>query len=151
GRARRLRALSGLTNKHLLPVCGKPMICYPLHTLLRAGVDEILIITNPEHIEPFTDLLSREYGSRLRVSYAVQAQPNGTGAALLEAEAFIARQEFVTVLGDNIFTEDISPYLLEFQQKRSSDAMILVREVEHPSHYGVVVFRDGVVADIVEK
>ncbi|MDP2652735.1 MAG: sugar phosphate nucleotidyltransferase [Candidatus Omnitrophota bacterium] len=152
GSAVRLRPLTKVTNKHLLPVYKKPMIYYPLETLLKAGIRDILIVTGGEHVGDFFRLLGsgREWGARF--SYEIQEGNTGTGAALLMAEDFARDEEFMVILGDNVVSEDIGRFVKEFQaEKDRYRAKILVARVKDPEKYGVVVFKGKQIVDIIEK
>src|SRR5437773_258646 len=107
GSGSRLLPLTKVTNKHLLPVYKKPMIYYPLETLINAGIKEILIVTGGEHIGDFFRLLGsgREWGAHF--SYEIQEGSGGTGAALLLAESFAKDGEFMVILGDNIVVDNV--------------------------------------------
>lgn len=152
GSASRLRPLTKVTNKHLLPVYKKPMIYYPLETLLSAGIKDILIVTGGEHIGDFLRLLGsgKEWGAHF--SYEIQEGNTGTGAALLMAEDFCRDGKFMVILGDNVITEDVGKFVQEFQDEGATcKGKILVAKVEHPEHYGVVTFEGKEIKSIVEK
>lgn len=152
GSAQRLRPLTKVTNKHLLPVYKKPMIYYPLETLINAGIKDILIVTGGEHIGHFFNLLGsgKEWGARF--SYEIQEGNTGTGAALLIAEKFVNDEAFMVILGDNVVSENVSRFLEDF--KKDTDrfkAKVLIAKVSDPEKYGVVSFKGKKIVDIVEK
>ena len=152
GSAQRLRPLTKVTNKHLLPVYKKPMIYYPLETLLNAGIKDILIVTGGEHIGHFFNLLGtgKEWGARF--SYEIQEGSGGTGAALLLAEKFVNDREFMVILGDNVVSENVGRFVEDF--KKDTDrfkAKVLIAKVNDPEKYGVVTFKGKKIVDIVEK
>ncbi len=152
GTGSRLLPLTKVTNKHLLPVYKKPMIYYPLETLLNAGIKDILIVTGGEHVGDFFRLLGsgKEWGAHF--SYEIQEGSGGTGAALLLAEPFARDDAFMVVLGDNIVVENVDAFVEDF--KRNQDrfkAKILVAKVKDPQKYGVVTFDKGRIISIVEK
>lgn len=152
GTATRLRPLTSVTNKHLLPVYKKPMIFYPLETLLKAGIRDILIVTGGEHVGDFFRLLGsgKEWGARF--SYELQEGAAGTGAALLLAEDFVRDSEFMVILGDNVVSEDVARFVRSFQkEKELFKAKILISKVKDPRKYGVVTIKGNRVASIVEK
>jgi len=152
GTAKRLRPLTNVTNKHLLPVYNKPMIYYPLETLLKAGIKDILIVTGGEHIGDFSRLLGtgKEWGARFR--YTIQQGSTGTGAALSLAEDFIGKKEFMVVLGDNVVSENVRKFVSEFRREKDKfKAKILVAKVKDPQKYGVVTFKGKKITGIVEK
>ncbi|PIR84911.1 spore coat protein [Candidatus Kaiserbacteria bacterium CG10_big_fil_rev_8_21_14_0_10_47_16] len=133
----RLRPLTRITNKHLLPVYDRPMIMYPLDTLKRSGITEIMIVTGREYAGDFMNFLGsgREYGVEL--SYAIQDIDNGGIAdALKTAEDFSAGQSVAVILGDNIFTQDFTRDVKSF----SGGAKVFFKKVENPNRFGVPVF-----------
>ncbi len=152
GTGSRLLPLTKVTNKHLLPVYKKPMIYYPLETLINAGIKEILIVTGGEHIGDFFQLLGsgKEWGAHF--SYEIQEGNGGTGAALLLAEDFVRDEEFMVILGDNVVSEDVSCFVEDFKkEKEKFKAKILIAQVPDPEHYGVVTFKSKKIVSIVEK
>ena len=152
GTGSRLLPLTKVTNKHLLPVYKKPMIYYPLETLINAGIKEIFIVTGGEHIGDFFRLLGsgREWGAHF--SYEIQEGNGGTGAALLLAENFVRDEEFMVILGDNVVSEDVSGFVEDFKkEKETFKAKILIAKVPDPHHYGVVSFKGKKIFSIVEK
>ena len=152
GTASRLRPLTKVTNKHLLPVYKKPMIYYPLETFIKAGIKDILIVTGGEHIGDFFRLLGsgKEWGAHF--SYEIQEGNTGTGAALLLAKDFVRDGEFMVILGDNVVSEDVGKFVEEFRaEKFKFKAKILVAKVKNPQNYGVVVFKGKKIMDIIEK
>ncbi len=152
GSASRLKPLTKVTNKHLLPVYKKPMIYYPLETFLKAGIKDILIVTGGEHVGDFFRLLGsgKEWGARF--SYEIQEGNTGTGAALLLAEDFVQDEEFLVILGDNVIHEDIGKFVREFKKEKDKfEAKILVTKVKNPEKYGVVEFDGKRIVNIKEK
>lgn len=152
GTGSRLCPLTDVTNKHFLPVYKKPMIYYPIETLVTANIQEILIVTGGEHISDFFRLLGtgKKFGARFR--YEIQEGSEGTGAALLLAEEFVRDDEFMVILGDNIVDENVAQFVEEFKiEKNQYKAKILIAEVSDPEKYGVVSFEGQRIIDIVEK
>ncbi|MBF0332011.1 MAG: NTP transferase domain-containing protein [Candidatus Omnitrophica bacterium] len=152
GTGSRLLPLTKVTNKHLLPVYKKPMIYYPLETMLKAGIKDILIVTGGEHIGDFFQLLGsgKEWGAHF--SYEIQEGSGGTGAALLLAESFAKDDAFMVILGDNIVVEDVGTFVDDFKNNKDQfKAKILVAKVKDPQKYGVVTFKDRRIVSIVEK
>jgi len=152
GSAQRLRPLTKVTNKHLLPVYKKPMIYYPLETLLKAGIKDILIVTGGEHVGDFFRLLGsgREWGARF--SYEIQEGNGGTGAALLLAQNFVHDEAFMVILGDNVVSENVGKFVKQFQKEKDDfKAKILVAKVKDPEKYGVVEFKGKKIVNIIEK
>ncbi|MCX5681890.1 MAG: sugar phosphate nucleotidyltransferase, partial [Candidatus Omnitrophica bacterium] len=134
------------------PIYKKPMIYYPLETMINAGIKDILIVTGGEHVGDFFRLLGsgKEWGAHF--SYEIQEGSNGTGAALLLAESFAKDEEFMVILGDNVVVENVRSFVEDFQKNKNKfKAKILVAKVKDPQKYGVVTFRDGRIVKIVEK
>ena len=137
GMGTRLRPLTLITNKHLLPVYNKPMIMYPLETLKKAGITEIMIVCGKEHSEAFINFLGSGEQHGVRLSYTVQDKDNGGIAdALRYAEDFSDDENIAVILGDNIFEDDFSESIGKFAE----GAMIFLKEVENPRRFGVAVF-----------
>lgn len=152
GNGKRLAPLTVVTNKHLLPVYKKPMIFYPLETLVKTGIKEILIVTSGEYIGHFYRLLGTGSEWGVRIHYEIQEGSGGTGDALLCAEDFIGDEDFLTILGDNIVYEDISEFVHAFDHEREEfDAKILIAKVENPQKYGVVEYEGKRITRLVEK
>lgn len=152
GSATRLYPVTKGVSKQALPVYDKPMIYYPLSTLMLAGVQEILIISTPRDISVFEEILGDGNQLGLRLSYAVQEHPNGLAEAFLIGEPFIAGDTVALVLGDNIFYGSAFSTLLLEAAQISSGAMIFGYPVNDPSGFGVVEFDgQGKVLSLEEK
>lgn len=147
GAGTRLYPLTKVTSKQLLPVYDKPMIYYPLQTLLKAGIRDILIIVGPERAGDFLNLLGsgREFGARF--AYEVQDSPDGIAQAFIIGADFIDNEPCALILGDNIFTDDFSQIIRNFQ----SGATIFAKEVPDPERFGVVELDGEKVLSIEEK
>ena len=148
GRATRLRPLTKITSKQLLPIYNKPMIFYPIETLVKAGITDILVIVAPEYSGHFLNLLSsgRDFGARL--SYEVQEEPRGLADAFILGANFIGNDNVALILGDNIFEHDFTRSIRDFKK----GAQIFAKQVPDPERYGVVEFgEDGAVISIEEK
>jgi glucose-1-phosphate thymidylyltransferase len=150
GKATRLRPLTEVTNKHLLPVYNKPLIFYPLEAMVRAGISEVLIVTNPEHAGHFVNLLRSGQKWGLRLSYEIQEEAGGMAQVVGLAEPFARGSKVLVLAGDNIFTQSLKPSVDRFKELERG-AMTFAKKVEHPQHYGVVELADGKVVSIVEK
>ncbi|WP_052863879.1 glucose-1-phosphate thymidylyltransferase RfbA [Streptomyces niger] len=143
GSGTRLRPLTSVHSKQLLPVYDKPMIYYPLSVLMQAGIREILIISTPEHLDVYRSLLGD--GGRLGVSiaYAVQEAPKGLPEALVIGREFIGDQKVCLILGDNIFYGHRLPDMLREEAGRLSGCTLFGYQVSDPERYGVATVDDG--------
>jgi glucose-1-phosphate thymidylyltransferase len=148
GRGTRLRPMTNVVNKHLLPVYDEPLIYYPIKTLLNAGIEDILIISDPEYIGRYIELLEDDFED-VNFSYRVQNEPNGIAHAVSIAEGFVD-DNFAVMLGDNIILGDLSGQIREFD-KNDSKAKVFLKEVDQPARYGIAEVEDGKVVDMEEK
>lgn len=151
GLGKRLHPLTKVTNKHLLPVCCKPMIYYPIETLVEAGIYEIMIVTGGESAGDFLKLLGdgKEFGLR-HLDYTYQEGEGGIAAAVRLCEHFAEGSKLVIILGDNILEASIRPHVEEFAHQEKG-AKILLKEVPDAYRFGVVEIEDGKVLKIEEK
>ncbi len=153
GLATRLRPLTLVTNKHLLPVYNKPMIYYPLEAMVKAGVKEVLITSSPEACGQFAGLLKGGEDFGLTLYYAVQQNPKGGIAdAIALAEDFVKGEKLLVLLGDNIFSHDLASTVQKFEQRTEGAMIFGVHKDTESRQYGVVeVDSDGKVLSIEEK
>ena len=140
GSGSRLYPATHSVSKQLLPVFDKPMIYYPLCTLLMAEVRDILVITTPEQAPLFRHLLGDGSQWGIRLAYAAQERPNGLAEALIIGEAFLAGEPCVLILGDNIYFGDELDSLLRRAAGRENGATVFAYPVTNPERYGVVTF-----------
>lgn len=151
GLGTRLMPITSVTNKHLLPIYDKPMIYYPIETLVRAGIEDILIVTGGNNAGDFLRLLGngREFGLR-HINYTYQEGEGGIAEALGLAEYFVDNDKVIVILGDNILENDIEVYVNEFKRQQTG-AKILLKEVDDPERFGVARVEGEKVVDIIEK
>lgn len=147
GSGTRLRPLTKITSKQLLPIYNKPMVFYPLGTLLTAGIRDILVIIAPDHAGDFLNLLGsgREFGCDF--TYEIQDKPEGLAQAFLIGEQFIGDDNVTMILGDNLYEEDFSEAVQTFK----SGARVFAKEVPDPQRFGVVEFDDQMRALSIEE
>ena len=150
GTGTRLFPLTNATNKHLLPVGREPMIYNPIKQLLSAGITDILIITSKQHMGDVVRLLGsgKEFGCDF--TFKVQEEAKGIAHALLLAEDYANRDNIVVILGDNITTHSIRPYVDNFK-KQGNGAKVLLRKVSDPERYGIAALDELKVIKIEEK
>lgn len=151
GLGTRLYPLTKITNKHLLPIYGKPMIYYPIQTLVDAGIKDILVVTGGMHAGEFLRLLGdgAEFGLK-HINYTYQEGEGGIAEALQLARYFADNDRIVVILGDNIIEKSIKGAVEDFM-KQSSGARILLKKVEDPERFGVAEFKGKKIVSIEEK
>ena len=151
GTGSRLSPLTRVTNKHLLPIGNKPMVYYPIQTLVNAGIEEILLVTGGNNAGEFLRLLGngRDFGLK-HLNYTYQEGNGGIAEALGLAEYFAAEEQICVVLGDNIIENNIC-HAVENFRKQKDGAKILLKEVEDAQRFGVAEVREHRVLNIEEK
>lgn len=151
GLGKRLYPLTKITNKHLLPVYDRPMIFFPLITLVKAGIKDIMIITGGNNAGDFIRLLGngKQFGLT-HIHYAYQEKELGIANAIELSEDFIGDDLFTVILGDNIIEDDITDYVNKFE-KIGEGAMIFLKEVSNPQEYGIAYLKNNRIVKIVEK
>ena len=145
GYGTRLKPLTNLTNKHLIPIYNQPMIMYPINTLKNAGIKEILIITGPEYAGDFMRLLGSGKEFDLNLTYKIQDSAGGIAQALDLAENFAKGDSIAVILGDNVYENNFD--LLNFTE----GAKIFLKEVQDPNRFGVAEVDNDKVTNIEEK
>ena len=150
GTGSRLFPLTKVTNKHLLPVGKYPMIYYPIAKLKQVGITEIMIVTGKEHMGSVVNLLGSGYDLGLEFTYKIQDQPGGIAQALSLAENFVGNDRSIVILGDNIFSADISAFASNYQAQ-TTGAKILIKQVSDPERYGVAELKGEKIIGIEEK
>ncbi len=143
GSGTRLYPITKSISKQLLPVYDKPMIYYPLSTLMLSGIREILIITNPEYIELYKQLLNDGSHLGLKIEYKIQEKPRGLADAFIVGEEFIGKDKVCLILGDNIFHGQGFSQILKRASSLKEGAVIFGYYVKDPRSYGVVEFDDN--------
>lgn len=137
GQGTRLRPLTFITNKHLLPVYDRPMIEYPISTLTKVGITDILIVSGREHCGHFINYLGSGSDRGLKFTYKVQEEAGGIAEALGLAEDFIGQEKFAVILGDNIFEDDFVDSFTEFLLRDEVHASVFLKKVDNPQRFGV--------------
>jgi glucose-1-phosphate thymidylyltransferase len=152
GSGTRLYPVTQAVSKQLLPVYDKPMVYYPLSTLMLAGIRDILVISTPEDLPRFQQLLGNGKQWGLRLSYKEQAKPEGIAQAFLIGRKFIGKDAVALILGDNVFYGHDLPKLFKDAAERKKGATVLAYQVTDPERYGVITFdKRGVATSIEEK
>jgi glucose-1-phosphate thymidylyltransferase len=138
GSGTRLHPITKVTSKQLLPIYNKPMIYYPIETLINSGIKDILFIIAPENAGDFLKLLGsgKEWGCKF--SYEIQDKPEGIAQAYLIGENFIGDDNVSLILGDNIFEDSFSQEIIDFKK----GALVFAKEVEDPKRFGVIEFEE---------
>lgn len=148
GKGTRLHPLTKVTSKQLLPIYNKPMIFFPLETLMKAGIRDILIIVAPDHAGDFLKLLGSGKDFGCDFSFEVQEEARGLADAFLIGEKFIGNDNVTMILGDNLFDDDFSESIKTFE----TGGRVFAKKVPDPERFGVVEFdQDNKVVSIVEK
>jgi len=149
GTATRLFPLTATTSKQLLPVYDRQMIFYPLNTLIKAGVKDILVIVSPEHSGQFLNLLGSIFKNHgINLFFEVQKTPRGLADAFIVGENFIDGDNVAMILGDNIFEDDLAENIKNFQ----GGGMVFAKKVSDPERFGVVKFdENGKATQVIEK
>ena len=147
GTGSRMYPLTKVTNKHLLPVYDKPMIYYPLQTLVNAGIKEIMIVSGRGHAGHFLELLGSGIEFSVQLTYEIQEKAGGIAEALGLAESWVDDDPVAVILGDNIFEDSIHPDVTSFKK----GAKIFLKEVADAQRFGVAEINDDRVISIEEK
>jgi glucose-1-phosphate thymidylyltransferase len=151
GSGTRLRPLTQIINKHLLPVGRYPMIYYGIQKLAEAGVNDLLIIVGKSSSGLYTELLGSGQQFGVNISFRVQESSGGIADALRLAKGFVGSDErFVLLLGDNLFEDSLSPYIEQFNQQ-DRGARVLLKQVDDPRRYGVPIIKKDRIVEIIEK
>lgn len=150
GTGSRLYPLTKVTNKHLLPVGKYPMIFHSVSKLKQADITDILVVTGKDHMGDVVNLLGSGSDMGVSFTYKVQDEAGGIAQALGLAEQFVGDDQVIVILGDNVFADDISPFVDNFK-KQQTGAKILIQEVHDPKRFGVPELQGNRIVSIEEK
>ncbi|MDR0271203.1 sugar phosphate nucleotidyltransferase [Paenibacillus sp.] len=150
GTGSRLYPLTKVTNKHLLPVGKYPMIFHSVSKLKKAGLTDILIVTGKEHMGDVVSLLGSGGEMEVSFTYKVQDEAGGIAQALALCEQFVGGDQIVVILGDNVFEDDITPFIEKFRLQQNG-AKILIQKVQDPCRFGVPELHEDHIISIEEK
>ena len=137
GKGTRMRPITGAVNKHLLPVYDKPLIYYPLSTLMLSGIRDILIISNPRDLHMFQNLFGNGSKYGLNISYQTQNKPRGIADALVSCKNFVGLEDVCVILGDNIFYGTGLPKIIKSASEEFVGAHIFLQAVANPKEFGI--------------
>ncbi len=147
GSGTRLRPLTKVTSKQLLPIYNKPMIYFPLETLITAGIRDILIIVAPDHAGDFLKLLGSGSEFGCKFTYEIQDSPAGLAQAFIIGENFVGDDNVTLILGDNIYEDNFSEHITSFK----TGGRVFAKEVSDPERFGVVAFDENKKAISIEE
>lgn len=152
GSGTRLHPVTKIINKHLLPVGPYPMIYWSIFKLKEAGITDILIVTNREHLSSFIKILGLGEELKVNLQYQVQQAAKGIADAVSYAKSFMKDEPFIVLLGDNIFEDSLIPHIQSFKNQKRG-ARVLLKKVEDVSQYGVAIINndESSITTIVEK
>ena len=150
GKGTRLWPVTKITGKHFLPVGDKPIIYYPILTLQKAGVQDVLIVCGPEHTEQYVRLLGSGEEFGVNLYYTIQVEPVGIAHGLGLAKSFSDGKKIALILGDNIFGDEFNKAFADFDKKDRGAAVVL-KKVSDPQRFGVAKFKNQKVELVIEK
>lgn len=150
GTGSRLYPLTKVTNKHLLPVGRYPMVFHAVHKIRETGLTDILIVTGKEHMGDVVNLLGSGSDIGVTFTYKVQDEAGGIAQALSLAEHFVGEDQMIVILGDNVFEDNITKYVNNFEARKNG-AKILIQQVEDPTRFGVPELQGDQIISIEEK
>ncbi len=152
GTGSRLHPLTKVTNKHLLPIGEKPMVYYPVESLVSSGVEDIMIVTGTEHVGNMLSLLGSGRNFGCNFTYRVQDRPDGVAGALALCEDFVGDDSCTVILGDNVFSHNLKSDIEAFQAREASlKCRLFLKQVEDPSRYGIAKVEGEKITKLVEK
>jgi glucose-1-phosphate thymidylyltransferase len=147
GNGTRLAPLTDVINKHLLPVYDKPMIFYPLITLINSGIKEIMIVCNANYINSYKRLLGNGEKFGIKISFAIQEGSGGIAEAVGLCKTFVANDNVAVILGDNVFIDNFTDYFGSFR----TGAGLFLKEVSDPERFGIADVVENKIVNIIEK
>lgn len=152
GEGTRLFPCTSVVNKHLLPIYNKPMIFYPLETLIKAGCKEILVVTGSKNPGEFLKLLGngKKFGLD-SILYAYQDKAGGIPEALHLAKSFVGNEKFCLILGDNLIFDDLSGHFKQFLNEPIGSAKVFIKDVDNPTSFGVAEIKNNKIISVEEK
>ena len=150
GMGSRMYPCTAVINKHLLPVYDKPMIFYPIETLARAGLNQIMVVTGSESIDQFKKLLNPHYFKNIEFSFGAQKDAHGIAQALSLCQDFSRNEKIAVILGDNILEQDISGLVKEYEAN-GSGAMMVLKQVAKPELFTIARIEKNKVKGVEEK
>lgn len=150
GTGTRLYPLTRISNKHCLPIYNKPMIYYPIETMQKLGIENVCIVLGGETVGDFVRILGDGHEFGLKFNYVYQRDAGGVAQAISLCEDFVDDDEFITILGDNIFFDCPLSFKENFEKSDSICGLVLAK-VKNPEIYGVPLFRNGKIISIIEK
>ena len=150
GYGTRLIPLTLTTNKHLLPIYNKQMICYPLQTLKDMGITDVCAVLGGENVDAFIRFFQDGKQFGLNFTYTYQREAGGIAEAIGLCKDFVGDDSFIVILGDNLFLSTLKGFRERFEKSGAVCGLVLA-EVEHPESYGVPKFKDGKIVEIIEK
>lgn len=150
GKGERLYPLTKVTNKHLLPVGREPMIFNPIKKMIESGIKEILVVTSTQHMGDIVNMLGSGEDFGCEFTYKVQQESKGIADALRLAEGFANKEKIAVILGDNMTTSSIKPFVDSFR-KMKEGAKVLVKKVSDPNRYGIAALDEKQIVGIEEK
>lgn len=152
GLATRLRPLTWVTNKHLLPIYNKPMVFYALETMKNAGIKDVLLSSSPDHCGHFINLLRSGKEMGLKLSYAIQEEAGGIAQAIALSKDFADNGKILVILGDNIFKDSLLDSVKKFEKQKKGAKVFAKRMPTESKQYGVIeIDKNGKVLSIEEK
>lgn len=151
GLATRLYPCTYAVNKHLLPIYDKPMIFYPIESLVKAGCTDILIISGDALTDIAKTINNSSHLGIHSLLLAYQPKPSGIADALRLAKTFVGHDKFCMILGDNLIFDDLTPFVNQFEQSPENTCQLFIKHIDNPTAFGVAEITDGKITNIIEK